>query len=130
MAKLRNPERLLTAVLAGKESTTRRLLKSGKYDAYIKQHGGKLLFECTSPDIARLLILEGANVNAVRKDGKTLLNKAASPGDAKMMHFLLSHGATKWNDCVAGRKFFRRLFANCLLSSKLSGMFKPFLEPN
>jgi hypothetical protein len=39
MAELQNSERLLTAVLAGKESTTKKLLKSGKYNAYIERNG-------------------------------------------------------------------------------------------
>jgi hypothetical protein len=72
------------------------------------------------------LILQGADV----EDGKTLLNKAASRGDAKMMYVLLVYGATKWEDRADGRKFFRHFFANCLLSSELSGMFEPFSKPD
>jgi ankyrin repeat protein len=114
-------EDLLTAVRNGEKLTVSELLDSDALDAYIEQNGGKLLLEFPSCEIAELLILKGANVDAVCEDGKTLLNKAASRGDVEIMHLLMFYGATKWNCCVDGRKFFKRLFANSLLSSQLLG---------
>jgi ankyrin repeat protein len=123
-------EDLRNAVRRGENGTVRELLDSNGFDEYIKQNGGKLLLGCPSLEIAELLILKGASVNTVFEDGETLLNKVASLGDAKMVNFLMCYGATTWNRCPGGRKFFKRLFANSLLDPLLSGMFKSFSRPN
>jgi ankyrin repeat protein len=116
-------EDLRNAVRLGDDGTVRELLDSNAFDKYITQNGSKLLLRCPRLDIAELLILKGASINAVFEDGETLLNKVASLGDARMVNFLMCYGATTWNRCPDGRKFFKRLFANFLLNPLLSGMF-------
>jgi hypothetical protein len=123
-------EDLRNAVRWGDDGNVRELLDSNAFDEYLKQNGGELLPGCPSLEIAGLLILKGARVDTVFEDGETLLNKVASLGDAKMVNFLMCYGATTWNRCPGGRKFFKRLFANSLLNPLLSGMFKFFSRPN
>jgi hypothetical protein len=113
-------------VRKGEEDTVSRLLDTDAFDEYIEQNGGELLPGCPHLDIADMLIRNGASVNAVCKDCKTMLNKVALLRDAKMMYLLLDYGATRWNRCLDRRIFFKRLFANSLLNPLLSGMFKSF----
>jgi hypothetical protein len=103
------------------------LIKNGVNPNWKNSKGNTPLGDMRNIDVARTLVMNGADFNAVGANNMTVLNKAASRKDSAKVFFLIQQGATKWNDCAKGHKFFKDLFANFLL---LSGMLRTFVRLN
>ncbi len=95
-----NSTPLLSAAAAADQIEVARLLLSLDADP---ERRDQALLRAATPEMARLLLDDGANVNAADHAGLTRLHSAAAVADAAMVQLLLSRGADPGRKTVAGQ---------------------------
>ncbi|WP_053332722.1 ankyrin repeat domain-containing protein [Candidatus Jidaibacter acanthamoebae] len=86
---------LITAIKDANEEAAKQLLEQdgSTYSEYIKSKALRLTVQFNMAEIANILIIKGADINATDSSGNTPLIFAAESGDISSMQLLLSKGA-------------------------------------